>query len=79
MQLTPHTGTETVPNSSPVILQLMQLTPHTGTETTGHGIVRLNRHDATHTPHGDGNASIAYCVCEFIKDATHTPHGDGNT
>ena len=55
----------------------MQLIPLTGTITfPGPLLYLLFLHDATHTPHGDGN-SIIWISDESKIDATHTPHGDG--
>ena len=77
MQLTPHTGTETQSEAGRSVCGWMQLTPHTGTETQADPYIPYEWDDATHTPHGDGNASLILLIGINI-DATHTPHGDGN-
>ena len=78
MQLTPHTGTETI-----IIIDTCKFTvdathtPH----GDGNNIICQSSKlilDATHTPHGDGNRKSVALNTILIIDATHTPHGDGN-
>ncbi len=79
LQLTPLTGTET---PTPLIFTVTFIScnshPSRGRKLLKDAMYFLLRQAATHTPHGDGNASDLMFAIRFITAATHTPHGDGN-
>ena len=52
--------------------------PLTGTETCKDRSKSKKRHDASPTPHGDGNLQDIAISIRKEDDASPTPHGDGN-